>query len=379
MTRRAVAALAAGIAIAWCNIAMAEPIRVATFNTGLDRKGPGLLLRDLERGDAPDVARVVRTVTRNAPDILVLQNVDWDLDGLALNALADRIAAAGHPMPHRFAARPNAGMATGHDMDGDGRRGRARDAQGYGRFAGQGAMAVLSRFPIDAAATRDFTDFPWADLPGAIPPLNDDGTPFPDAERFALQRLSSVAHWDVAVDLPGQRRIHILTWHATPPVFDGPEDRNGRRNHDETAFWLRYLDGDLPFAPPEAPFILMGDANLDPVDGEGRRAALEALLTHPRLQDARPDSPGGVAAAKAQGGVNLRHSGDPAHDTADWRDAPGDPGNRRVDYILPSTDWRILGAGVDWPLSDVTAVTEATRHHLVWIDLEPIYPAARAY
>jgi len=31
----------------------------------------------------------------------------------------------------------------------------------------------------------------------------------------------------------GGQVIHILASHPTPPVFDGVEDRNGRRNHDE--------------------------------------------------------------------------------------------------------------------------------------------------
>ena len=37
--------------------------------------------------------------------------------------------------------------------------------------------------------------------------------------------------------------LHLLAHHPTPPVFDGPEDRNGRRNHDEAALWTAWLDG----------------------------------------------------------------------------------------------------------------------------------------
>ena len=77
--------------------------------------------------------------------MLLLLDLDYDLDGLALAAFADLLTAAGLALPHRIALRPNTGMATGLDMDGDGRFGTLDDAQGWGRFAGAGGMAMLSR------------------------------------------------------------------------------------------------------------------------------------------------------------------------------------------------------------------------------------------
>ncbi|NCO20986.1 MAG: endonuclease/exonuclease/phosphatase family protein [Rhodobacterales bacterium] len=348
--------------------ARAETLRIATFNVELSRAGPGLLLRDLRKGDE-QAALVAGIIARVAPDVLVLQGVDYDYDGLALSALAGLIGAAGHPLPHHFALRPNTGRATGQDMDGNGRLGEPRDAQGFGRFAGQGGMAVLSALPIDTAASRDFSGLLWRDLPGAIPPRDSPG--------LSVQRLASVAHWDVALRLPDGTALHLLTWHATPPVFDGPEDRNGRRNHDEAAFWLRYLDGALETAPPDSPFVIVGDANLDPVDGDGRPDALTLLLGDSRLQDPQPKSAGAPLAALRDGGVNAHHRGDPALDTVDWPDArEGDPGNLRVDYILPSAHWRVQRAGVFWPEpGDPLAAllgdggTGASRHRLVWVDL----------
>lgn len=328
------------------------------------RAGPGLLLRDI-LADAPDVAAATDVIARVSPDVLLLTAFDHDLHGHALEALADRLSAAGAPYPHRFALPPNSGLATGRDMDGDGRTGTPRDAQGYGEFAGQGGMALLSRLPIDAAATRDFSAFLWHDLPGAL--LAAGGPPegaYPD------QRLSSVGHWDVALTLPDGRRVRVWAWHATPPVF-GQGDRNARRNHDETAFWLRYLDGQLPVLPTPDPFVLLGDANSDPEDGDGRREAIRALLAHPRLVDPAPRSAGGVAAAARDGGVNAAHRGDPALDTADWSDAEGGPGNLRVDHVLPSSDWRILGSGVWWPEpgDEADLAATASRHRLVWVDV----------
>ncbi len=53
-------------------------------------------------------------------------------------------------------------------------------------------------------------------------------------------RLSSKSHWDVPVKV-GNKTIHILASHPTPPSFDGAEDRNGKRNHDEIRFWKDYI------------------------------------------------------------------------------------------------------------------------------------------
>ena len=126
-------------------------------------------------------------------------------------------------------------MATGQDMDGNGHTGEPRDAQGYGRFSGTDGMAVLSRYPLLADEARDFSAMLWRDLPDALIAGADLS---PQAE--AAQRLSTTAHWDLPVLLPDGQRLHLWAWAATPPVFDGLEDRNGRRNHDEAALWLRY-------------------------------------------------------------------------------------------------------------------------------------------
>ena len=223
-----------------------------------------------------------------SPGIAATPGVDFDADLHALRALARRLADAGRDYGTVFAFAPNSGLQDGRDADGDGRTGTPGDAQGYGEFAGQGGMALLSVLPVDIAASRDFSGYLWQDLPGAL--LTGDTPP---EGASAVQRLSSVGHWDLSLDLPDGREMRLLAWHASPPVFDGPEDRNGRRNHDEAAFWLSYLDGRLAQAPGDAPFVLLGDANLDPDDGDGRPEALRRLLAHPRLLDPMPKSVGG--------------------------------------------------------------------------------------
>ena len=344
---------------------------MATWNVELERRGPGLLLSDIEGEDDPQVAAVAAVIAEVAPDILLLTSVDYDAELAALRALAARFAAAGVTYPHLFALRPNTGRASGLDLDGDGRLGGPGDAQGFGRFAGQGGMALLSRLPVVAGEARDFSAFLWRDLPGALLP-EAAGRPFPSEQALAVQRLSTTGHWAVPVALPRGGRLTLLAWHATPPVFDGPEDRNGRRNHDETAFWAALLDGRIAGeAPPEPPFVILGDANLDPADGDGRGEAIRALLSHPALQDPAPSSEGAASAARAQGGANAGQAGPAEQDTADWPE-DGGPGNLRVDYVLPSAGLAVTGAGVFWPeggdpMADVAA--PASRHRLVWVDI----------
>lgn len=340
-------------------------MRVAAWHTDLSRKGPGLLLRDILSDKDPQVGAVVAVVAQTRPDVLLLSGIDIDHGGVALAALVSQFGKAGVDYPHHFAPMSNRGLATGIDLDGDGRAGGPEDAQGYGRFAGDGAMAILSRYPVDLRAVRDFSALLWRDLPGGggPPALLSD-------QALAVQRLSTSGHWVVPLILPGDRRLGVLAWAATPPLF-GSGDRNLRRNHDETALWLALLAGQLG-PPPVPPFVAMGLANIDPQDGAGDRAALRALLAHPALQDPRPSGRGGGAAALAQGGANIRHSGDPALDTADYRDTPG-PGNLRVGYVLPSADLRVVAAGVVWPPPDdplAGMVARAGTHRMVWVDLD---------
>ncbi|WP_323368596.1 endonuclease/exonuclease/phosphatase family protein [Profundibacter amoris] len=340
---------------------LADTYRIATYNAELQRRGPGLLLRDIQSGKDKQVLAVADVIRRVSPDVLLLNRFDYDAGGVALAAFADLL----NDYPYRFALRPNTGMQTGLDMDGDGRVGGPRDGQGYGRFAGQGGMAILSRYPLDAEHVQDFSALKWAAFPDALLPMVD-GKPFPSPQALAAQRLSSVGHWVVPVKLP-DGVINLMAFHAGPPVFDGPEDRNGKRNHDEVRFWSVYLDGGLDTPPASGPFVILGDANQDPLDGEGLKDAIRGLLAHPLVQDPLPQSEGAVVAAREQGGVNASHQTDPTLDTVDWKDTPA-PGNMRVDYVLPSKDLQVAGAGVYWPVGDA----DGSRHHLVWVDVEMV-------
>ncbi|MFZ1339743.1 MAG: endonuclease/exonuclease/phosphatase family protein [Paracoccaceae bacterium] len=333
--------------------AAAESLRIATWNADLSREGPGLLAEAIAGGKDPQVDAAIAVIAALDADVLLLTSVDYDRGLVALSLLEERLVAAGHPYPHLFALRPNTGLQTGLDLDGDGRLGEPEDAQGWGRFSGQAGMAILSRLPIDEAGVLDHSAFFWADLPGnLIPP----GTP---AEITAIQRLSTTGHWQVPVITPAGLRLTLLAFHATPPVFDGPEDWNGRRNHDEAVFWRLLLDGALPLPQPQPSFMVIGDANLDAADGDGLRDGIAALMTHRFLQDPAPRG--------THGRAEPAQFGDPALDTALY-----DFGGLRVDYILPSGDLTVTAAGVLWPPdSDPLAVTlaQASRHRPVWVEI----------
>ena len=325
---------------------------MATYDCGMAQSGPGLLLQHLEKADDPSIEAGIAVIRRLDADVLLLTGFDYDYDGAALSALQSRLSGLGLTYPEALALRPNGGIPTGLDLDHDGALGGPRDAQGYGHFAGQGGMAILSRYPIDREGIRDFSALLWQDLPGA------DLPPDMTEEAKAIQRLSTSGHYEVPVVYAPGKTFRLLAFSATPPVFDGPEDRNGRRNSDEAALWLRLLDGALPQAPPAAPFVVIGEPGLDPKDGEGKPASLLSLMA--RLQDPQPR---GTSGRQEPG-----QRGDPALDTDLLKSGQG----LRLDMILPSKDIAVTGAGVQWPAdSDPFAATlaAASSHRPVWIRL----------
>ena len=272
------------------------------------------------------------------PDILLLTDFDYDAEGRALAVFAKLF---GTRYPHLYARPPNAGVQSGHDLDRNGRLGEPRDAWGYGRFAGDGGMALLSALPVAEQSAIDLTRLRWRDVPGAVWPQLE-GQPFWDAEVADVMPVSSTGHWVVPVETVGGR-LDLLAWSATPPVFDGPEDANGLRNRAGLAVWEAWLDGGLEGASRESrPFVLLGNANLDPSAGQGDRAAMARFLGRAELQDPLPSQP-----------------------TAHWPDGPG---RLRVSYVLPDRGLRVIGAGVTALPEEVEPMTGP--HALVWVDLE---------
>jgi endonuclease/exonuclease/phosphatase family metal-dependent hydrolase len=363
-------------------------LRVATYNVSMFRSSLGELAGDLEGGQDTHAQRVAEVLQRVRPDVVLLNEFDRDPAGDPASSFVSEyleVSQAGlDPLsyPHRYVPETNTGEASGVDLNADGTVGGEQgeqaygdDAFGFGRYPGQYGMVILSRYPIDADAARAMRTLRWRDMPDNLIPPG-----FYPPPALEVARLSSKNHVDVPIDVDGTT-LHLLASHPTPPSFDGPEDRNGRRNHDEIRLWVDYIGGGEAAAyitddagaagglAEGALFVVAGDLNSDPADGDSRREALLDLLGHPRVQDPEPSSAGAAAKAAADGNANSRHTGDASLDTADFSD--GRVGNLRVDYVLPSVGVTVGESGVFWPEpgepgADAAAVSD---HHLVWVDL----------
>jgi hypothetical protein len=380
-------------------------VRFATFNASLNRGAAGDLVSDLTPPLADTVRvrqarNVAEVIQRAHPDVVLINEFDFYPNGQAAALFRDNFLAVsqgGAPAasyPYYFVAPSNTGIPSGFDLNNNGVVGGPDDAFGFGFFPGQFGMVVYSKFPIDYASARTFQHFLWKDMPGARLPKTPQGADWYSAEELGVFRLSSKSHWDVPIDVRGQT-VHFLVSHPTPPVFDGPEDRNGTRNADEIRFSADYVTpgrggyiyddaGRHGGLDPGALFVIAGDQNSDPVDGDSIPGAAQQLLESPRINARNaPTSAGGPEAAALQGGANTTQRGDPRFDTADFSDTT--PGNLRADYVLPRRNIRIADSAVFWPVrSDplfrLTGVFSSewstvggfptSDHRLVWADLD---------
>lgn len=363
-------------------------LRVATFNiqelnlekvSRVDAEG---------RGTHPQLRAAAAIIQQVRPDILLLNEIDyWGPVDAVGPTPADKDVVAwfqsrylAHPQesgepwtfPHRFVHPSNTGVPSGLDLNNDGDSTGPNDALGYGRYPGEYAMALLSRYPIAADQARTFRKLLWREMPHRLMPDGLDGRPaFYTSASAAVFRLSSKSHWDVPVRID-ERTLRLLCSHPTPPVFDGPLDEHGRRNHDELRFWADYLTGDDAAAwirddggehggnVGDAPFVMLGDLNSDPVKSDatyGRRP-IAWVLEHPRVFDPRPRS----------AGAEAERNPDNLTDFLPFKTSRFG----RLDYVLPSRELTVSGQGVFWPVAGEPLHQEARQasdHRLVWVDL----------
>lgn len=382
-------------------------VRFATFNASLNRDASGQLLSDLANPLASGVSgsvanriqqahNVAEILQRVNADVLLVNEFDFDRNGLptadssasalgyssqAARLFQDNFLAASHGnavrgstqalnYAYRYTPNTNTGVASGFDLNNNGAISGGDDAWGFGNYAGQYGFTIYSKYEI--VGVRSFQNFKWKDMPGNL--LTNDPVAgannlanFYSADEIAQLRLSSKNHVDVTVRIHGQD-VHFLTAHPTPPTFDGAEDRNGKRNHDEIRLWADYIAGASYLYDDQggtgglaagAKFVIAGDYNADPLDGDSFKGlvngtaynAIGQLLNNGLVNTSlTPASAGGTQAATDphnNGTANQGHAGDPQFDTADFSDSA--PGNLRVDYVLPSANLAMTGAGVFWP------------------------------
>ncbi|MCG7531879.1 endonuclease/exonuclease/phosphatase family protein [Psychrobium sp. MM17-31] len=366
-------------------------VKIASFNVSMDatnyvgrdakRATNKVLLTELKNGNQ-QIKNIAEIIQRTRPDIILLNEFDYITDpkqGVE-RFIKEYLNVAQHSdvsaidYPYYYYSTVNTGKPSPYDLTGDGKAtGTQGDAWGFGFFEGQYGMVLLSKYPIDKTNVRTFQHFKWKDMPGAMRPIvPSTGKSFYSDAAWNEFPLSSKSHWDVPVTVNGQT-IHVLASHPTPPVFDGPEDRNGKKNHDEVRFWHDYLtpnkadyiyddNGVFGGIAANARFVVMGDQNSSSTEGNSRKEAIGALLSSPLTND--------VSIPMSRGGdLHKTDNKLSKHHTAYW--------GMRADYVLPSTyGWDVIDNGVFWPHTDselyrlVKDRNASSDHRLVWSTLK---------
>lgn len=363
----------------------ANDITIATFNVSMESEnyvprgaplGPQVLADLLAKGNHPQIKNIAAIIQQVQPDILLLNEFDYIKDpqqGVELfikNYLAVS-QAGGKPIhyPYYFYQTVNTGVPSGFDLNRDGKVNHGgEDAWGFGNYPGQYGMVVLSKYPLDTVNTRTFQHFKWRDMPNHRKPTLPDGSAWFSQQIMEKMPLSSKSHWDIPVSING-KSLHLLVSHPTPPVFDGPENRNGHRNHDEVRFWVDYLNnkdsyhyddqGKTGGYQSSTPFVILGDLNSSPDEGDSHKEAITALVNHPKIQQA-------IVPASLGGAQNMPTNPQAKFHTAFWK--------MRADYVLPAKHGlQLLDAGVFWPAPTekhhqmVASRETSSDHRLVWI------------
>lgn len=357
-------------------------LRISTFNASLNRPNAGQLALDLSTPLDAQAKAVAEIIQRNAPDVLLLNEFDYDATGAAAQNFntnyLNRSQRGANPIdyPYTYTAPSNTGIPSGADLDADGVIGGPGDALGFGDFEGQYAMVLYSKYPIDTDHVRTFQNFLWKDMPDSLLPTDYYG----ELIQSVLP-LSSKSMWDVPISVDG-KLIHVIAAHPTPPVFDGSEKRNQRRNHDEIRLLNDYLGADGageyiyddagargPLAKGST-FVVLGDLNSDAASGGSNPAAITALQENPLLVDPLP-------ASQAQElSPELRRLA-AAHNPLGTADFGPSTGVLRVDYVLPSVGLPVRDAGVYWPAAGQVGADlvstwppASSDHRLVWVDIK---------
>lgn len=370
-------------------VVSAQTLRVATFNVSMEatnyqQKGQALdsqkLSKLLQNGQHQQIKNIAEIIQRVRPDVILLNEFDYiaepnkGVQAFVNNYLAQPQADQ-QPIsyPYFYIAPVNTGLPTPYDLDNDGKQSNyGGDAQGFGLYEGQYGMVVLSKYPIKKERARTLQAFLWKDMPDhkvTIDPTTRQ--PWYSEQEWQNLRLSSKSHWDLPIEVNG-KLFHLLAMHPTPPVFDGEEDRNGNRNHDEIRLMADYIDpkrsqyiyddnGVKGGLKNDTRFVIVGDLNAADKGDKHRPGVIEQLLDNPKVfSNFTPTSRGGSEHSKESASRSY---------TAHW--------GARVDYVLPSKfGFQVLSSGVFWPSKEdelfrlVESRHASSDHRLVWVDVE---------
>jgi hypothetical protein len=331
------------------------------------------------------IRNVAAIIQKNRPNVLMMAEFNNDGTGENKTALigfqdnylsiAQSINGAGgeanlEPItfPYFESYSTNTGLASGLDLDNDGEFGGLGDDWGFGQYHGKYAFALMSQYEIDTDNTRTFQEFKWKDLEGSqIPTITicDGSQTIPDgmscgdewytAEEWKQVRLSSKNHVDAPIIIPtenGEEVIHLLMSHPTPPVFD--TGKNKAQNAAEVKFWNQYIQGKDFFYDDKdlnggladnAKFVIMGDQNLDPVDGDGESDVMQTLHDDPLVNQKVMNGelyPTSYGASEHAVDKTLSH---PKPNRISSTFGLG------VDFAIPSANLNIVDTGTYWSAS----------------------------
>ncbi len=372
-------------------------LRIATFNVSMEalnyvnrssNSNPKVSSNELTNAlqqSSQQIKNIAEIIQRINPDIILLNEFDRvDNSHKNIRTFINQYLVHGQngqasiDYPYFYQGAVNTGVKINTDTNHyskntDGKTNlQSRNMHGFGYFEGHYGMVLLSKYPIKEKEIRTFQHFKWRDMPNALKPIvPSTNKPWFNNETWKKLRLSSKSHWDIPVNVNG-KTIHILASHPTPPVFDGPENRNGKRNHDEIRFWFDYINGDQAHyiyddlgnkggLAPQQTFVIIGDQNASSVEGDAIVAGINTLLNDAKIQDPKPTS---------MGGKNHDNNNPNAqYHTAYW--------GMRADYILPSlSNLTIIDSGVFWPEKQQESYRliknrqASSDHRLVWVDVE---------
>lgn len=345
-------------------------------------------LLDNNDGQANAAAEIL---ARFDADILEINEIQYDIAGVPNRGLP---GAAGSPAPGDFADDAQNGQRladrihaadnsvtytdtlmllgnSGFYFEGDDMDVWSYTLRGWGEWEGRFATAVLSKYPILRDQVRVIADFEWENLPdNKIAQMHEEnGMTLPPHFPLFEKSLNIVP-----IDVDGVT-LYLVLLHptASPASFD---PINPYRNFDELRALDLFLRGELPGVEPlpeGALFVVSGDLNADPNDGDGIEGAVDAVVNNPSLIKSYPRG-AGSRGYYAQFNTFLGGCGNDDGETV------SDPTTRfqmQLDYQLPSVT---LGAPLRHEMffpdyqterEDFDLACYGSDHRFLWMDVAP--------
>lgn len=363
------------------------------------------------------IRNVAETIQRTRPNVFLLAEFNNDGEGKDMKAIEgfhdNYLAYAQNdqlkPISYQFRKNiaTNTGKPSGFDLDNNGKATNIQnDAWGFGNYYGQYAFAVFSQFQIDENNIRTFQNFKWKDMPGETNlkiVKCDDPTKIPAGkscddnwysdEAWEQFPLSSKNHADLPIIIPtpsGEQVIHFLVSHPTPPIWANAANHNVIRNHAEIEFWKDYIESDNYMYDDKgitgglaagSKFVIAGDLNADPIQGDGDLTAINDLQKsplvniHATIGSQTPTSKGGPECFD----LDIC-TGD--NKNTPYIDHITSKSGLRLDHVIPSENLTVTDSGVFWPASNEdgyhlvydkelgNSKGVSSDHRLVWVDFD---------